>query len=320
VSDGLRFGMFPFGMAGGPDGLAVGPPDDLDQIARAFDELQGAGRPLLVRTYVVWAGAATDEATLAQIERFVSAEGVDWDLVLAFRDPAGDAHAFATFVATVVRRFGQALDTIQVTGEANLTHVPAAADGAYPNATEAFVRGLLAAGETKRITDARAAIGFAVTPDIDPSQSAFWPAVAALGGDLAAAVDYAGLDMYPDVFGPRLAVDRLDGAVDSLLRTFRQLSLPGVGIGPDVPIRVCENGWPTGEDRTEERQADVLEAVLRAVHARARELNVTHWELFALRDADSSRSDLFHNFGVLRDDYSRKPAFARLVSLFAEFG
>jgi hypothetical protein len=66
------------------------------------------------------------------------------------------------------------------------------------------------------------------------------------------------------------------------------------------------------------QQADALETVLRAVHARRDELNVTHWELFTLRDADSSSDDMFHQFGVLRDDYTPKPAFERLRSLFAE--
>ena len=62
----------------------------------------------------------------------------------------------------------------------------------------------------------------------------------------------------------------------------------------------------------------MLESVLRAVDARSSELNVTHWELFTLRDADSSKADLFHNFGILRDDYSPKPAYDRLVRVFAE--
>ncbi|MGB8505565.1 hypothetical protein [Mycobacterium sp.] len=52
------------------------------------------------------------------------------------------------------------------------------------------------------------------------------------------------------------------------------------------------------------------------MHSRAGELIVTHWELFALRDPDSTKHDLFHNFGVLRDDYSEKPAFDRLRRLF----
>ena len=87
-----------------------------------------------------------------------------------------------------------------------------------------------------------------------------------------------------------------------------------------MPIRICENGWPTGPGRPEQTQADVLETILRTVHALRAELNVTHWELFTLRDADSSRDGLFYNFGVLRDDYSPKPAFARLRALIAELG
>ena len=73
-------------------------------------------------------------------------------------------------------------------------------------------------------------------------------------------------------------------------------------------------------DRPEQVQADVFEAILRTVHGLRAELNVTHWELFTLRDADSSKDGLFYNFGILRDDYSRKPAFARLRALIAELG
>jgi hypothetical protein len=65
-------------------------------------------------------------------------------------------------------------------------------------------------------------------------------------------------------------------------------------------------------------QAAVLDTVLRAVHDRRRELNVTHWELFALRDADSTRVNPFHQFGIVRDDYSPKPAFERLRRTCAE--
>ena len=103
-----------------------------------------------------------------------------------------------------------------------------------------------------------------------------------------------------------------------MLRTLRREALPLAGIPDPTPIRVCENGWPTGPDRPERSQAEVLDTVLRAVHARSHELNVTHWELFALRDADSGQDDLFHQFGVVRDDYSPKPAFGRLCALFAD--
>jgi hypothetical protein len=50
------------------------------------------------------------------------------------------------------------------------------------------------------------------------------------------------------------------------------------------------------------------------------EMNVTHWELFTLRDADSHHRDTFGHFGVLRDDYTPKPAHAVLCELFTRGG
>jgi len=318
VTNGLRFGLFPLGLAGGPDGVASGPPDDFSEIAEAVMHLQGDGPPLLVRMYAPWTGSSSTAGALAQVGQLVDSAPISWDLVLVYRDRAGNVPAWMRFVAGAVEEYGGRLAAIQVTGEANLTTVPDAADGAFPNAAEAFVHGLITAAEAKRRSAATAAIGFAVSPEVNPAEG-FWPAVAELaGGRLAGSVDYAGLDMYPDVFGPRFELDQLDAAVDFLLRSFREQALPRAAIGADVPIRICESGWPTSAGRSEDRQADVLETVLRAVHARAGELNVTHWELFTLRDADSSKDDLFHNFGILRDDYSAKPAYDRLARLFTE--
>lgn len=318
MAHSLTFGLFPLGVAGSPDGVAAGPPDDFDQIGRAVEYLQGDGPPLLARMYVSWTGAASTASTLAQVQQLTTAP-VLWDLVLCYRDPGGDVTGWAGFAAEVVTGYGQHLAAIQVTGEANLTGIPDAADGAFPRADEALVRGVLAAAAAKRDSGATAAIGFAVSPEVNPAGGTFWPAVARLGGPaFAAAVDYAGLDMYPDVFGPPLTLDRLDGAVDWLLRSFRDEVLPIAGIGAGTPIRICENGWPTGPGRSPEQQADVLETILRAVHARREELNVTHWELFTLRDADSGNDGLFYQFCVLRDDYSPKPAFERLRGLFHE--
>ena len=108
--------------------------------------------------------------------------------------------------------------------------------------------------------------------------------------------------------------------MDGLLRDFRERALVTAGIPASVPIRICENGWPTGPDRPEELQAEVLESIVRTVYRLRAALNVTHWQLFTLRDADSTKDDLFHRFGVLRSDYSPKPAFGVLRRLIAELG
>jgi hypothetical protein len=298
--------------------VAVGAPDDFAAIGRALGELQGDGSPLLPRMYVVWSGPESTATVSAQVAQFAGI-GVPLDLVLCYRDPGGDVPAWAAFVCQVVARHGREFAAVQVTGEPNLTWAGAAADGAFPGARDALVQGVLAGAAAKRETGATAAIGFAVVPDIDPAADGFWAGVRDAGGaEFAAAVDYAGIDIYPDVFGPRISPDQLPATVERLLRDFRERDLAAAGIPPSVPIRICENGWPTGPGRTPEQQADVLETIVRAVHARREELNVTHWELFTLRDADSSNDGLFHQFGVLRDDYSPKPAFERLRGLFRE--
>ncbi|MCM3273490.1 hypothetical protein [Paenibacillus elgii] len=103
-------------------------------------------------------------------------------------------------------------------------------------------------------------------------------------------------------------------------------NLAAAGIPDSVPIRVTENGWPTGEnpftrtERTYDQQAFVLETVIRTVYRLREEFHITHYELFGLRDADSSKPDLFHQLGIMRDDYSPKLAFSVVKRLIQELG
>jgi hypothetical protein len=201
--------------------------------------------------------------------------------------PQRGVEGLSAFAARVVAALGRSLAAVQVTAEPNLAGIPAAADGDLPRLREgrrpARRRG-------KQDTGATAAIGFAVAPEVDPSASGFWQDVHDLGGtDFAAAVDYAGTDLYPDAFGPPAGPDGLPGAVDWVLRAFRQRDLPAAGIDASVPVRICENGWPTGPGRSEEQQARVLETIVRSASGLRAELNVTHWQLFTLRDASSCR-------------------------------
>ncbi len=39
-----------------------------------------------------------------------------------------------------------------------------------------------------------------------------------------------------------------------------------------------------------------------------------------LRDADSANPDLFHQLGLMRDDYTPKPAFEQYRTLIEELG
>jgi hypothetical protein len=69
-----------------------------------------------------------------------------------------------------------------------------------------------------------------------------------------------------------------------------------------------------GEERV------VVGTRVRTVDALSQELNITHYELFGLRDADSAKDDPFHQFGIMRDDYTPKPAFSTFQRLIQELG
>jgi hypothetical protein len=101
------------------------------------------------------------------------------------------------------------------------------------------------------------------------------------------------------------------------LSQLRRCFMPIAGLGAGVPIHVEENGWPTGPGRAEESQAQVLETMVRAVHDFRGTYGVTDYRWFDLRDHNSSSGNFQHHYGLLRDDYSPKPAFEayrRLVS------
>ncbi|WP_199241676.1 hypothetical protein [Desulfosporosinus sp. Sb-LF] len=108
------------------------------------------------------------------------------------------------------------------------------------------------------------------------------------------------------------------------LRNLRQKDLIKAGITASVPIRVTENGWPAGKnpvaniERSFEQQTKILETIIRKICNLRHELNISHYELFGLRDADSSKEELFHQYGIMRDDYSPKPAYFTFRNLINE--
>jgi len=107
---------------------------------------------------------------------------------------------------------------------------------------------------------------------------------------------------------------------------FWEKDLATVGIPTTVPIRVTENGWSTGKNplvniaRSYEHQTEVLETVIRTIYNLRLELNISHYEFFGLRDADSSKEDIFHQYGIMSDDYSPKPAYYTFKKLIHELG
>lgn len=315
----LAFGIYPGGLLGDDQGI-VHPvrPDQPDRITSALDRLQGPAATLSVRAYHPFSGTAvpSQPPTPADPQVYVR-RGRGLDLVLSFREPSGRLDGWAEFVRGAVRAHGAHLASVQVCEEPN-ADLPVL-DGSIPNVLDALVQGVVAAKEEARALGRTVAVGFNAVPTFDPADT-FWSDL----GDRADArflecLDYVGLDFFPDVFRP-VAPERLADAVAAVLTAFRRTDLPAAGIPDTVAVRVCENGWPTGADRPEQRQAEVLETVVRTVSGLAGDLGVDGYSLFALRDADSGGDGLFHRFGLLYDDYRPKPAFETYRRLIAELG
>lgn len=317
IAPGLIFGIYPFGVAGTDTGVAVGPPDDYEEIGKACTALQGSAASLVPRTYVLYTGSDSTTGILAQVEQYVSS-GLKWDIVLCFRDAGMELDGWLALIRTIVRRYGLDLEALHVTAEANLALPAGQGDGNQPNVRQALVQGVIAAKGEAHASNAGMSIGFDAVPAFDP-RDVFWDSLKTLGGQaFANALDYVGLNFYPDVFGGRIAPEHLRMAVETVLRSFRTVDLPAAGIPASVPIRITENGWPTGPDRSYERQADVLETVIRTIYDLREDLHITHYELFGLRDANSSNDNLFYQFGIVRDDYTPKPAFYTYQKLIEE--
>ncbi len=317
TSTGLVFGVYPFSMAGMASGLAAGPPDDVHRLPEIIERLRG-GATSCLRTYAPYSGSASVTGVFAMLD-FCAISKIAWDFVLTFRAGHEKLDGWLQVIRDIIARHGKTLNTLQITNEPNLTNVPDAGDGSQPNIREALVQGVIAAKEAARACGATVNIGLNAVPSFHASDD-YWPSLPQIDKRLADSLDYVGLDLYPDVFGALIALDSMPAAVELILRNFRKKDLFAAGISAEVPLRITENGWPTGPERPYERQAAVLESVIRTVHRLRNELNITHYELFGLRDADSANANSFYQFGILRDDYTPKPAFDVYRALIRELG
>lgn len=295
----LTFGVYPGGYAGG--GSTNSTPDDPAKIKQALNTLQGNEQGFLVRTYV--SCGSTDDP------RRYLANGRRLDLVIV--SPATPPDNWLDCVRDDVRRLGPWATTISITLEANLSNNPAL--------NKALVDGVIAAKrEARRLGYWWLRIGF---NEVAYGRVAtdFWNSLNSLGGkEFSRSVDYVGVDIYPDVFHPQ--PDDIAGTVSTVLKTVRDKEMPIAGLSAAVPIRVSENGWPTIGDRTEQRQAATLRTIIETVDARRVEDNIVSYELFSLRDGLTSSANMFDHFGIMRDDYTPKPAFDTFRQLVSELG
>jgi hypothetical protein len=315
---GLQFGIYPGGVSEDRRVLATGKPDLPDEINRALDLLHG-NRPFSVRSYLRFTGDA-GEADLANLPPVAHLARYTWngrklDLALCNWDARGNLNAWGQFIQNVIARFGPYVRSLQICEEPNLYDYPG--DGRFPYAVDAIIAGVQVARQKLRQMDLTASVGFNAVPCFDPNDG-FWRKIAQkTNAAFLNSLDYVGLNFYPDVSEP--IVGELPLYVTEVLTQFREVNLASAGIPASVPIHISESGWPTGPHRYYTRQAELLDQMIRTVYQLRNRLNITHYQLFALRDADTGNPDVFRQFGIMRDDYSPKPAFETYRRLISEF-
>ncbi len=315
----LIFGIYP-GFAGVEYLPWSGQPDTYDsaKTEAAVAGLQAAEQPFVVRAYGVYHGQErVGNVTPPDFARLIHG-GRRLEYALAYRSPDGDLADWTRVVRRTVAELGPLLSALQVAEEPNNPDPETGGDGAAPHVIAAVVEGVLAAKDESMARGLRVAVGINAAPSFDPADR-FWATLIQRGGpEFVTALDYVGLDFFPDVFRP-LPTPDFHSAVNGVVGHFRN-TLSAAGIPATVPIRITENGWPTSPHRSAERQAEVVEAIIRAVNDLRDRLNVTHYEFFALRDAAGGGVDALTEWGLLRVDYSPKPVFETYRRLVAALG
>jgi hypothetical protein len=327
----LRFGVGPLvqaGQAGGGPASAV--PEQPERTDAALARLRAPGRPFVLRlNRFFWSDREAGFRRYLGLARRFARQGYLIELQVRYHpDAAQEGHlaAWRDHVREVVRRFGRIHNVIalQIANEVNLTFSPDSSDGAYERAPEALVQGVIAAKrEVRRLHMGRMAIGFNWFWRLDDqTERRFWSALRDRGGHrFAQAVDWIGLDAYPDTVFPAVLPegDEADAMVRALrsLRSFARVP----GIPRSTPIKVEENGWPTLlPQRGYAEQARRLRVMVRSVNEYRGTYGVSDYRWFNLRDADSDSNVLFQHFGLLESDYDAKPAFGVFRKLVRKLG
>ncbi|MFD5632161.1 hypothetical protein [Streptomyces sp. NPDC127072] len=317
----MRFGIYPGGRAAA---VCSHPPDRaaIDALVRAL----AADVPFVVREYVHFLGDPTPPGVAASLGAQDEFDHLtmpdDWylagqrelDLVVSYLPRTADLPGWLRFLDAVIDRYGHMARCLQVTLEGNLP-VPLI-DGSAPGVLEALSSGIphaRAALDARGHHDTRIGFSVAEPPEWLGGDDAFWAHLSTLAPrDFAAHVDYVGLALYPDAFSP-VAPRGMPGDVASLtthaLGHLRNRSLPQAHIPPGTPIHVVEGGSPSGAPRTPRDQCDSLKDMLGAVLRAEKTLNIAQYELFSLRDADSSSGEPTGTLGIVTDTYRAKPAF-----------
>jgi hypothetical protein len=326
----LRFGITPLA-AGSAGGTQTPPkPEDPAAALRELRRLRPDGRQLILRlNRMLMSDGEAGVRHYAELVDDYARAGFDSELQVRYHPaPAqeGDMQAWKRYVETAVDILGTrpTVKALTITNEVNFPISPNTSDGSYAGALQAIVVGITAARrELNRLGRPDVALGFSFAWRWLPASDLdFWRQLGALGTpQFRHALDYVGLQIYPGLVWPAGSppASAGDDTVEALT-LLRNCYMPQAGLGGKVDLWVTENGYATNLGRTEADQDLALDSTLGAVHRYSGTLGVTDYRWFNLRDNDSGGTDLFSAVGLLRDDYSEKPAFGTYRSWIDRVG
>jgi hypothetical protein len=262
-------------------------------------------------------------------------QGMEVELQVRYHPaPADNGHIarWLRYVRRVVRAFGpiERVTGLQITNEVNIGFSPNTSDGAYRRAVDALVEGVVTAKrESRRLGYRHQQIGFNYAWRFDVADagndSGFWNALGREGGRrLRRQTDWVGVAIYPGTFAPGVIfpaaiADFGDAFLEGIAQT-RECFVPKAGFTMRTPLRIEETGYATGPGRSELDQAIATREFTRATHRYRGTYNISDFRFFGLRDNNSSGPDFQQHFGLLRDDYSEKPAFEVYRRAVARYG
>ena len=306
--------------------------EDPAKTTAALRALRPKGKQLVLRlNRLFWSEGTPGIRAFGRLVRRYALAGLRSEIQVRYHPPEGregDIEGFEQFVRTAVRRLGRrrAVAGFSITNEANFPASPNTSDGAYEGVVDALVTGVIAARqELRKLKRPRLDVGFNVMWRYSPdSDRKFWEDIGAHPEAAAfrRAVGNVGVQVYPGLVWPpsRLPGRTAGDEIAEALTLVRDCYMPKAGLDRRVQLWVSENGYATNLGRDEDSQATDLESTLDAVSKWSGALGITDYRYFNLRDNNSDGTDLFSAIGLLRDDYTRKPAFAVYRRGIAKYG
>jgi hypothetical protein len=327
----IRFGITP--QLAGTSGAAQEPvvPEDQGQTDLALQALDPPGRRLVMRINRVF--ESDGEAGIARavaLEQHYSQLGFGVESQVRYHPSDaenGDMNAWLRYVreATAALAQNPALVALTITNEVNFPTSPNTSDGAYKNALDALVLGIVAARqELTALGRGDVSLGFSYAYRYLPSSDdQFWTGIAQRATPaFRRALDYVGVQLYPGlVYPPALPPGTSAGdATLEALALVRDCYMPLGGLANHVKLWITENGYATNLGHSESEQAQDLKSTVDDVYRYSGTFGVTDYRYFNLRDNVPDGTDLFDDVGLLRSDYTQKPAFSTYRNAIAAYG